>query len=88
VVKNLQSAGDVLVGFWPDDPVIAMLPGEPGYDGWVLEWTGRDPRVALEPYLRQMPSGWEVQPVNVGLLPRTAWGQGIILQFGNVEGFT
>jgi GNAT superfamily N-acetyltransferase len=87
VVENLRSKGDVLIGFWPGDPAAALLPDEAEYDGWVLEWTGRDPRVTLEPYRRHLPPGWQIRPVDGGLLLRTAWGEGIIQQFGSVEGY-
>lgn len=87
IFEKLRAKGDVLVGFWPDDPIAALLPGAPEYDGWVLEWTGRDANVALEPYLQRAPLGWQVQPIDSSLLSRTAWGEGIITQFGNVEGY-
>jgi hypothetical protein len=86
VVDRLRIGGDVLIGLWPDDPRLTLLPTDAEYDGWVLEWVGRDTRAPLEPFLR-FPADCTVQPIDPALFRRCAGYAGICRHFGSEDRF-
>jgi hypothetical protein len=86
LVTTLRATGDVLVGGWPGDPRLALLPADPDYTGWVLDWVGRRTDVALDS-LRRVPAGCMVLPIDPPLLDRCAGRDGIVGHFGGEERF-
>lgn len=72
LVRDLQAAGDVLVGLWYDDERIALLPSDPDYDGAVLDFTNRPIGQGLEACLRDGPAGCTVRRVDRDLFERSA----------------
>src|SRR5262245_43945049 len=48
LVDDLRRTGDVLVGCWPGDPLLALLPPQADYEGWTLYFTNRLRDTALE----------------------------------------
>ncbi len=64
LISQLRTDGDVLIGLWPDDERIQMLPSAPDYDGFTLDFTDRPAGVGLDAYLRQIPDGCDVRSVD------------------------
>jgi GNAT superfamily N-acetyltransferase len=85
VIDTLRADGEVLIGYWPDDPRLALLPPGAGYDGWVLEWVGPpgDPGAAPP----SPPPGCRVARVDRPLLDRCAGRDGIVRHFGGADRF-
>ena len=52
IVAALRGSGDVLVGMWPADQRLALLPPDPGYDGWTVDFVDHD-ATALRPSTRR-----------------------------------
>jgi hypothetical protein len=86
LITALRAAGDVLIGGWPDDPGLALLPTDPDYDGWVVEWVRRRAGAVVEP-LRPAPPGCVVRPIDHRLLARCLGRDGIVAHLGGVERF-
>jgi hypothetical protein len=63
----------VVVGLAPDDPLLALLPPNPDYDGADRDFEDRDPAVDLTS-LSAPPSGLRLARIDAQLLPRCAWG--------------
>jgi GNAT superfamily N-acetyltransferase len=82
LILSLVREGDVLIGLWQSDPLIALLPTTPEYEGTVLDYTGR--RGDLSPYLT-VPNGCAMRPVDRTLLERSADREMTEHVFGSLE---
>jgi hypothetical protein len=71
LIADLRKDGDVLVGLWPDDQHIQLLPADPDYDGFTLDFTNRAAGVDLDVYLRQLPNDCKVRSVDQELFERS-----------------
>ncbi len=71
LITDLQKDGDVLFGFWHDDPAIDQFPPTTQYDGLVLEFTDRPTGEGLEKYL-EVPAGCQLRTVDLDLFERLA----------------
>jgi RimJ/RimL family protein N-acetyltransferase len=50
LVEHFRQHGEVGIGCWPDEPLNAMLPANPDYDGTTLYFTNRSPTpIAVPP---------------------------------------
>jgi GNAT superfamily N-acetyltransferase len=85
VFAALRREGDVLVGMWPDDPRINLLPPAPDYDGRTLEFYDRPVGEGLDVYLRQVPAGCTITRLDRDLIMRTEWGPADVTYMGGVE---
>jgi GNAT superfamily N-acetyltransferase len=57
LIAKLRADGDVLVGLWPDDTRIQLLPPAPDYAGFTLDFTNRTISVGVDGDLPQLPDG-------------------------------
>jgi GNAT superfamily N-acetyltransferase len=57
LIARLRADGDVLLGLWPDDERIQLLPAARDYDGFTLDFTNRPIGAGLDGYLQQLPDG-------------------------------
>jgi hypothetical protein len=71
LIAELRQAGDVLVGLWPGDQRIGLLPPERDYDGFTLDFTERPAGAGLDAYLRQVPDGCQVRSLDRQLFERS-----------------
>jgi len=85
VFSVLRQEGDVLVGMWPDDPRIELLPANPSYDGRTLEFYDRPIGKGLAQYLQQVPTGCRIQRIDRELVMRTEWGPGDVEALGGID---
>lgn len=69
LIAKLREAGDVLVGLWPDDERIQLLPSAPDYDGFTLDFTARLIGTGLDGYL-QLPDGCSMRNLDRALFER------------------
>lgn len=73
-VNTLRVDGDVLVGFREGDPLAALLPPSPEYEGTVLEFFDRPADTAdLDRLVRQIPSGCSIRRMDPSLMQRSFW---------------
>jgi GNAT superfamily N-acetyltransferase len=70
LIDDLRAHGDVLVGLWPDDPRLQMLPAAPDYDGFTLDFTDRPIGAGLDTFLQQLPDGCELRTLDRQLFER------------------
>jgi hypothetical protein len=68
VIAALRADGDVLIGLWPDDERLALLPADPDYDGRTLDFADRDPAEDLAPLMRLVPPDCEIRRLDRDLL--------------------
>jgi RimJ/RimL family protein N-acetyltransferase len=85
LVDDLRKTGDVLIGRWPDDLLLPLLPRCPDYDGWTLYFTDRPRHTGLESYLQQMPSGCELRSRDRALFERSLDRDSALAAFGSAE---
>ena len=76
-VSVLRPSGDVLIGYWPDDPLADLLPPAPEYDGTVLEFLDRpDDLTDLDAIVQRLPSGHTLRHMDPALLKRDVRSHG------------
>lgn len=85
VFAALRQEGDVLVGMWPEDARIALLPADPSYDGRTLEFYDRPWGEGLDQFLQQVPAGCKIQRIDRDLIMRTEWGPGDVALMGSID---
>jgi RimJ/RimL family protein N-acetyltransferase len=71
LIADLRDDGDVLVGLWPDDGRIDLLPLARDYDGFTLDFTDRPIGAGLDAYLRQPPDGCHMRNLDSELFERS-----------------
>lgn len=84
-VAQLRREGDVLIGFWLDDPRMALLPPDPDYDGCTLEFYARPRGEGLEPYLDHLPDRAVLRRLDRELILRTEWGPEDVRAVGGLD---
>jgi RimJ/RimL family protein N-acetyltransferase len=85
LVDHLRQVGEVIVGRWPGDALLALLPPQPDYDGWTLYFTDRPHNIGLDAYLRQMPPDCELRRMDRALFERLLDRDAYLMSFGGVE---
>jgi RimJ/RimL family protein N-acetyltransferase len=85
IITYLRQSGDVVVGLWQEDPRFNLLPPEPDYDGFVLEFYDRPRNRGLEKYLSNVPEGCTIRPLDRNLIMRTQWGPDAVRDVGGIE---
>jgi GNAT superfamily N-acetyltransferase len=73
LVALLRRERSVVVGVLPDDPLLALLPPAPDYDGGAIDFEERAPEVDLGA-MAQPPDGLRLARIDEQFLPRCAWG--------------
>jgi len=71
IVHELRKESEVVIGLWPDDPRLAILPANPDDVGAMLDFTQRSNRED-EQHLHPVPAGFQVQRMDAALLKRCA----------------
>ena len=72
LIEVLRRERMVVVGVAPDDPLVALLPPDPDYDGGDTDFEERDPAVDLE-WLSEPSSGLHLARIDAELATRCAW---------------
>jgi len=85
IVDHFRQFGDVGIGCWPDDPLLAMMPPKPDYDGRTLYFTDRSQHIRLEDYIEQIPSDCYLAPRDRGLIAQSLDYDLTLATFGSVE---
>ncbi len=85
LVSELRQDGDVLIGLWPDDERLDLLPPSPDYEGVTLEFTDRPSGAGLADYLRQVPEGCAVRRLDRQLFERCLERDINVAIFGSAE---
>ena len=76
VTAMLRKAGDILICIDPADPHLALLPPDPYYEGWTIDFYDRPIGEGLEQFINQIPAGMELRRLDRDLIMRTQWGAG------------
>jgi hypothetical protein len=71
LIADLRTSGDVLIGMWPDDPRLELLPADPEYDGFTLDFIDRPSGAGLDTFLGQLPAGCEIRAMDRQLFERS-----------------
>jgi RimJ/RimL family protein N-acetyltransferase len=85
IIEILRIDGEVLVGLWPEDPRLDLLPPDPDYDGRTLEFYERPIGKGLEKQLNQLPGGYELRRLDRHLIMQTEWGPNDVQHVGGLE---
>jgi RimJ/RimL family protein N-acetyltransferase len=85
VFDRLRMDGKVLVGLWPQDHRIDLLPPNPDYDGRALEFYDRPIGEGLEQHLSRLPEGYELRRLDRHLIMQTEWGPNDVHSRGGLE---
>jgi GNAT superfamily N-acetyltransferase len=85
VFAALRQEGEVLVGMWPSDPRLDLLPPAPSYDGRTLEFYERPVGRGLETFLSQVPQDCEIHRLDRSLILRTEWGPADVKLAGGLD---
>jgi GNAT superfamily N-acetyltransferase len=80
----LSAYQPVVVCLWPDDPVHAVLPPRPDYEGVAIDFTDRSPRVDLSQFV-VLPSGYCFRRIDEAILPALAGFDYYVSMFGGIE---
>lgn len=85
VFATLRQEGDVLVGLWHDDPRLQLLPPNPDYDGYTLEFYDRPIGQGLDVYVQQAPADCQIKRLDRDLIIRTEWGPNDVKHAGGLD---
>jgi GNAT superfamily N-acetyltransferase len=85
LITRLCEDGDVLVGLWPDDARIQLLPPAPDYDGFTLDFTNRPTGAGLEVYLQKLPDGCNIRNLDRELFERSEGRDFYCALYGSAE---
>ena len=87
IVAKLRASGDVLIGMWPDDVRFALLPPDPEYDGWTLDFVDHDASASgsVDVVLGGVPPDCELRRMDRDLLARCAGRDYHAAIFGGAE---
>ena len=84
LVTHFLPLGDVGIGCQLDSALNQMLPPHPNYDGYTLYFTQRSPQVDLQPFIRQLPSGYSLMPRDERLFAQSFDYDSTLASFGTV----
>ena len=82
LVQHFCQRGDVGIGCWLDDPLNAMLPSDPDYDGRTLYFTERLPQANV---FLTLPEGYHLAIRDQALVKQSLDYQSILDSFGMEE---
>lgn len=82
LIRLLLRERVVTVGLTPDDPLLALLPPNPDYDGFAIDFEERTRAVDLERF-SQPPVGLRLARIDADLLPRCAWSPWMIVDLAS-----
>lgn len=82
---TLRQRYDVLVGMWPDDPRLALLPPNPDYDGRTREFYDRPVGEGLDRFVEARPAGCEIHRLDRDLILQTQWGPNDVASWGGLD---
>ena len=80
----LRQYQEVVVGLWPGDPLMVVLPGAPDYTGTAIDFTDRSPAVDLK-RLTVVPAGYRLRRIDEELVPALEGFAYYVSMFGSVE---
>ncbi len=81
LIDQRLSETDVLVGLWQDDPRWGLLPENPQYTGYTLEFTDREPSQSLP----AIPEGCELRRLDHSLSKQILGRSWLIHTYGSVQ---
>jgi RimJ/RimL family protein N-acetyltransferase len=84
LVEELRQEQDVAIALWSDHPYNQLLPPDPDFDGWELEFTDRPLGADPLPYL-SVPGGCELRPIDATWFERCRYRDYYAAYFGSAE---
>jgi GNAT superfamily N-acetyltransferase len=85
LIAQLREDGDVLVGLWPNDEHLQLLPSSPDYNGFTLDFTGRTTGAGLDAYLGPLPDGCQMRSIDPQLFERSEGRDFYCALYGSAE---
>lgn len=83
-ITLLRQEQEVVICFWPDDPLGALLPAEPSYTGSAIDFTQRSAAVDLQP-LAIVPSGYQLRQIDRDVWPLLDGFDYYVSMYGSAE---
>jgi RimJ/RimL family protein N-acetyltransferase len=84
LTSQLRREGDVLIGLWAEDPRWQLLPPDPDYSGFTLEFTDRQADAGGQP-LPEVPAGCELRRLDRTLFKQITGRSMLIHMYGSVD---
>jgi RimJ/RimL family protein N-acetyltransferase len=85
IVSEACLHGEVMIGFWPDDPRIELAPSPRDYEGTVLDFTDRPLLQRLDIFLHEIPEGCAFRRVDERLFRQSMDYEFYSRMFGSPE---
>lgn len=85
LVDHFREQGGVGISCWPDDPINAMLPPHPAYDGTTLFFSRRSPDVVLPSLLPELAAAYTLAQRDEQLFTQSFDYDSTVASFGSVE---
>ena len=63
-ISDLRQHGEVMIGLWPNDPRVALLPADTDYVGTVHDFYDHPPTSVLAPLTATRPADCELRPLD------------------------
>jgi len=80
------ASNEIVVGLRSgDDPIVAVLPPRPDYDGHAIDFSARRPDPDRDALAATPPPGVRLAPMDVDLFRRSRWFEDTVYAFGSVE---
>ena len=81
LMARLRLDGDMLVGMWQDDPRWSLLPSDPDYSGYTLEFIDREAPQTLP----ELPAGCTLRRLDATLFKQIVGRNLLIHMYGSVQ---
>jgi len=85
MIASLKNQGDVLIGLWPEDDLLQMLPPNPEYVGSVLEFGNHLFGDSLSNLLGPIPVGCQLRRLDRGLFQHSMMANYFTGVYGSIE---
>ncbi len=85
VTAMLRKEDEILICIDPDDPHLDLLPPDPYYEGWAIDFYDRPIGEGLDQYISRVPDGMALRRLDRDLIIRTQWGPDDVKFHGGLD---
>src|SRR5262245_15062043 len=72
-IRAFKLIGNVVIGLYPNDARLALLPTDADVSSFNVEFLGRSPEIDLETFIHALPLDCKLCPITRELFPRCEW---------------
>jgi len=84
-IRYLRRGGEVMIGLWPDDPHVALLPTDINYIGTVYDFYEHPPASMLEPLTATLPTQCELRALDPLVFDALIERDALLENYGDVD---